>query len=122
MEGARRFECLDLQATPSFSGARAWIPIHFALGNHCRHAVAVDLSAVRVGASHGGRERALGAYDPRDEIHPAELDGRMHAEETIAYELPPSWVGKHLHVCVRLQAVAASPEDPSAYCFDWTAN
>lgn len=121
MEGARRFECLDLQVTPSFSGGRAWIPIHFAFGNPCRHAVAVDLSAVRVTASHGGNETVLGAHDPREEIHAGELDGRMRAEETIAYELPSSWVGKRLHVCVRLNAVAAAPEDPSSYCFDWSS-
>lgn len=122
MDGARRFECLDVQVTPSFSEGRAWVPIHYAFGNPCRRAVAVDLSAVRVGASHGGDETILRAYDPRGEIHAGELDARMRAEETIAYELPPSWVGKQLHVCVRLSSVAEAPEDSSSYCFDWSSN
>lgn len=124
-DGGRRFECVDLQVTPSFSvkinELRSYLPIRFAFGNHCRHAVPLNLSAVRVRATFGEREIPLMAFDPRDEIHPAQIDGRMRAEEIIAFEIPPNWVGNQLQICVKLDLVAESVENPSSFCFDWAA-
>lgn len=120
-EGSRSFECLDVHLGPTFDRGRDWVVLRYNLGNFCRHATPVDLSAVRVRAEMGEESARLPAYDPREELHPAQLDGRMQAEERIAYEIPPNLVGQRLHVCVILRDVAPSQEQIPDYCFDWEA-
>ena len=120
--GTHRFECLDMQITPLFERGRSWVPIRYAFGNPCQRTASVDLGAVRVRASLGGEEISLEAYDPQSEIRSARLDGGMQGTETIAYEIPESWVGQTLVVCVNLEAVTERLEDNSPFCFDWRGN
>lgn len=120
--GTHRFECLDLQLTPLFDLGRSWVPIRYAFGNPCQRTVSVDLSLVRVRASLGGEEISLEPYDPHSEIRSAWLDGGTQGMETIAYEIPESWVGQTIVVCVNLEAVTERLEDNSPFCFDWRGN
>lgn len=58
----------------------------YRLGNRCNRAVEVDLLHVAVvGHTTDGREVALAPYDPRGEVRPALLDGRLVASEALAY-------------------------------------
>lgn len=120
--GTHRFECLDMQVTPLFNLGRSWVPIRYEFGNPCQRTVDVDLRIVRVQASHDGEEVSLEAYDPQSEIRSARLDGGMQGLETIAYEIPESWVGQTIVVCVNLEGVSEHLEDNSPFCFDWRGN
>ena len=120
--GSRSFECLDLNAAPTLDHGRSWIVIRYTFGNPCRYAAPIDLSAIRVRATHGDSGARLPAFDPRDELRPASLDGRRQAEELIAYEIPPNLVGRTLNVCVTLSDVAQSEELIEDYCFNWEAD
>lgn len=60
--------------------------LQYRFGNRCNRAIEVDLQrVVVVGRSGDGREVALAPYDPRRELRPARLGGRLVGGEAIAY-------------------------------------
>jgi hypothetical protein len=83
------FPCVDL-AVAEAHDARARDPvIAYAFGNRCDHRVTIDFTSLRVVARDvGGREVALAPYDPRHEIRPLPLPGRMQGSERIEYDAP----------------------------------
>lgn len=77
--------CLDL-AVDRRADLSIGPVLAYEFANRCDHAAVVDLGAAAViGRSAGGGELALQPYDPRGEVHAAELDGRDVGGEVLAY-------------------------------------
>jgi hypothetical protein len=94
--------CLDLaiDRRPDLPSGDA--VVGYAFGNRCDHPTAVDLLAVNViGRTADGREVELLPYDPRHDIQPLEIDGRLAAKEAIAY---PSTVPL-VEVCIDVASI-----------------
>jgi len=77
--------CLDL-AVDRRADLSIGPVLAYAFANRCDHAAVVDLGAAAViGRSAAGGELALRPYDPRGEVHAAEIDGRDVGGEALAY-------------------------------------
>ncbi len=60
--------------------------VAYGFGNHCRHAVMLDLATVRaVGHDAEDREHAMIAFDPNQELRPMPLDGMWSGREQVEY-------------------------------------
>jgi hypothetical protein len=100
--------CLDLAVS-----ARPAPPpiVAYAFGNRCDHPVVVDLTARPIARAVDGAAYVLAAFDPDEELRPAQLDGRARGHEAIAY---PTAVAL-AEVCVDAAAIA-STTPPSWVC------
>jgi len=95
--------CLDVAVHRRADLADHAAVLEYQFGNRCRAPAVVDLRDVRVVAAG----RVLAPYDPRSELEPLTIDGRLSGVEAIAY---PS--GEPLaQVCVDVASLAqAAPE------------
>jgi len=104
------FGCLDVAVDdqPLPDGTSS---IEYDFGNRCDRVTTVDLAAIRVvGRTDDGREVALRPLDPRHQIRPLPIDGRLVGREIVAY-----WAGREqrapiVAVCVDAAAIAHAPE------------
>ena len=120
-QGSRLFRCLEMHLAPYYEEiSPEWVAIEYRIGNTCRQAVPIDLTAIRVEMTDGGRTTRLLAHDPRDELHAAALDGRARAREVIAYEFPLELELYEVPICVNLEGAADFEEPPPPYCFTWS--
>jgi len=96
--------CLDVAVHRRTDLADHAAVLEYQFANRCRAPAVVDLASVRV-VSAGGRP--LAPYDPRRELVPLTIDGRLAGTEAIAY---PS--GDPLdRVCVDVASLArTTPE------------
>jgi hypothetical protein len=95
--------CLDvgLQRQPAKYALDVVVAYDF--GNRCDTPTMVDLAAVKVfGTTEPDHMIQLLAYDPRDEIRPALLDGNAVGREVIAYRADVAIST----VCVDVAAIA----------------
>jgi hypothetical protein len=103
--GAAQLNCLEVELS-EVDDPR----ITFLVGNRCARPVGVDFRKVVVCSS--GQQ--LPPYDPRSELHEAELDAHAHAQVTLLYPGPAQ------HFCVDvggLEVDAPSPH-PLDLCFE----
>jgi hypothetical protein len=99
--------CIDLAVGPAFDVHAEGPVIAYGFGNHCTHAVTLDLASVRViGRDADGTERTLRAFDPAYEIRPLPLDALWAGRERIAYVDPHA--ESLISVCVDVGGVDAS--------------
>ncbi len=119
-ERGRRLGCLDVRVQVIRDPAvpTTWPVVGVDLGNRCRRPVHVDLRHVAVTArwTDEGPVR-LSAFDPRREIHAADLDGHARAREVIAYEAPEDAWGRPDEVCVDVAGITAAAPVPPV-CFE----
>jgi hypothetical protein len=77
--------CLDL-AVDRRADLSIGPVLSYQFANRCDRAATVDLGAARVmGRDEQGADIELAPYDPRGELHPAALDGRMVGAEALVY-------------------------------------
>lgn len=80
--------CLDVAVARRLDH-EAGAVLQYRFGNRCNRPVQVDLrSAAVIGRFADGKEVALAPYDPRFEMRPLRLDGRLSGGEAIAYPTP----------------------------------
>jgi len=105
--------CLDLavQRRADLEGAAV---LEYAFGNRCKSAVPIDLERVTVvGRTIDGDEITLHPYDPRMELEPRRLDGRLAGSEALAYPATRPLV----QVCADVARIS-DPRQPSRWvCF-----
>jgi hypothetical protein len=95
-------DCLDVAVSPRAELRAVGPVVEIAVGNRCDHAVEVDFGAIRV-AGHR-------AFDPREEIRPALLDGRAVAVEVIEYRPVSDAIATTL--CLDISNMAPGSQPP----------
>jgi len=114
--------CLDV-AVARRADRESSAVLQYQFGNRCNRDVEVALGRVAVIARFAdGSEEALVPYDPRFQIRPARLSGRLTGQEAIAYPTPR----RALQVCADLSTITpaavahaaarrpGAPSDPDA--------
>ena len=77
--------CLDVAVDRRGDHAGAAV-LAYTFGNRCDGPAVVDLAWAQViGRAESGAEIALTPYDPKRELRPLKLDGRISGGESIAY-------------------------------------
>jgi hypothetical protein len=79
--------CVDLAVDlrPDYDGATV---IEYSFGNRCNQPATIDLAAVAVWGTTESGEQRLYPFDPRQEIRPLLIEGRLYGHEVIAYPMP----------------------------------
>lgn len=104
--------CLDI-AVARRADRDASAVVDYRFGNRCTRPVAVDLARVAVVARYAdGTEAALEPYDPKRELRPTPLDGRLAGGEALAY---PSARGA-TQICVDAASLVHA-DQPHWMCF-----
>jgi hypothetical protein len=105
--------CLDIAIDRRSQLDLTGAVLGYEFGNRCTHPATVDLANVRVLAqTASGKRITLNAFDPRWEIRPLRIDGRMAGEEAIEYRSDEPLVT----VCVDAASVAGE-RDQQWLCF-----
>jgi hypothetical protein len=121
---ARRVGCVEISVGLSFmkEGEANRPVVDYRFGNACDDPVAFDLGAVKVTATgQDGGHCDLYPFDPQNEIHVAQLDGRREGEEQIEYEPAGEYDAEtKLQLCLDLSGVTPADDAPAAepVCFD----
>jgi hypothetical protein len=105
--------CLDVAVERRPDLPEGGTVLGYSFGNRCERAARIDLRAVRVeGRTFDGQSVVLTAFDPRGEIRPLLLDGKMAGTEALAYHAD----ARLAEVCVDV-AMLARTEQPQWLCF-----
>lgn len=102
--------CLDVAVTLTEDDRATSPVVQYSFGNRCTRATTVDLGAVRaIGRYDDGREVALHAYDPRQELRPLPIDPWWADSEEIMY-VPDGDGANPPVVCVEVGAAERVPQ------------
>ena len=106
---AAAFGCLELQAVPERVCPAPNVVIAYTMGNRCEHPTCFDISEMRAVAYQPEGERVeLTAYDPRQELRRACLDGRAQVTERIVYVSEPLVTWPVATVCLNFSRLEQS--------------
>ena len=108
---ARRRGCVDIKASLVADDRvpRSSALIAYELGNGCDDGHVVDLTNIKVTGRAGDRETKLAPYDPRVQLHAADLDGRMVGDEAVRYDGPAGSIFDQ--ICVDFRGAVEAPDD-----------
>jgi hypothetical protein len=109
----RTVGCLDLAVAPVDDAAAAGPVAAITFANRCDAGVVIDLTAIAAtGRDLGGREVAMGRFDPDREIGAGLLEARTIGRELIEYQ-PLDGGPAPYDLCLDLSAVDVAEPSPT---------